>query len=326
MRAPEFWRRGGLAPVLLAPLAWGYDALGHARRAMARPRRFGFPVICVGNLVAGGAGKTPVALSIGRRLAERGSAVHFLTRGHGGLARGPLRVDLARHDARHVGDEALLLAAVAPTWVARNRPRGALAAVEAGAEAVVMDDGFQNPTLAKDLSLVVIDGDYGFGNGWVMPAGPLREGVAAGLRRAQAVVVLGGERAAWDGTLAGFGLPVLHGTVEPTPDCAALAGRPVLAFAGLARPEKLFATLEAMGCRIVGALAFPDHHRYDPDEIMSLVEEASAKGAVPVTSEKDHVRLPAEARPMVEVLRVAVAWADEAALDTLLDPLLARYG
>ena len=325
MRAPEFWRRGGALPALLAPLAWGYDAIGHIRRTVIRPRRVGRPVICVGNLVAGGAGKTPVALSIGAALAGKRRAVHFLTRGHGGLARGPLRVDLARHDARNVGDEALLLAAVAPTWVARDRPRGARAAIAAGAEVVVMDDGFQNPALAKDLSLVVIDGDYGFGNGWVMPAGPLREGVAGGMRRAHAVVVLGGEPAAWDGHLAGFGLPVLHGTVEPTADCAALAGRPVLAFAGLARPEKLFATLEAMGCRIVAKLAFPDHHRYHPDEIMSLVEEASAKGAVPVTSEKDHVRLPAEARPMVEVLRVAVTWADAGALDALLDPLLARY-
>lgn len=323
MRAPEFWRRGGAMAALLAPLAWGYDALCIARRAMVRPRRAPIPVICVGNLVAGGAGKTPVALAIGRRLVERGHDVHFLTRGYGGRARGPLRVETARHDARDVGDEALLLAACAPTWVARDRAAGAEAAAAAGAALVVMDDGFQNPSLVKDLSLVVVDGDYGFGNGWVMPAGPLREGVAAGLRRADAVAVVGGG-GDWDDEIARFGLPVLHAALEPATDCAYLAENPVLAFAGIARPDKLFRTLDAMGCVLAGAVAFADHHRYDADEVMTLVEEASARGAVPVTTEKDYQRLPEEARAMVEVLRVRLVWAAPDALDALLDPLLAR--
>ncbi len=320
MRAPEFWRHGGLAPALLMPLSWCFDGVGLLRRTVVRPHRVDRPVICVGNLVAGGAGKTPVALALGDTLLARGQAVHFLTRGYGGRASGPLRVDDRRHDAALVGDEALLLAARAPTWVAVDRVAGAEAAVEAGADVVIMDDGFQNPSLAKDLSVVVIDGDYGLGNGRVMPAGPLREGVAAGLRRAQAVVVMGG-CVEWDQYLAPHDVAVLHAALEPEPDCAALAGKRVLAFAGIARPEKLTATLKAMGCEVVASKGFADHHPYDADEVMTLVEQASRLNAVPVTTAKDQVRLPEEAKSMVDVLRVRLAWANPALLDDLLEGL-----
>ena len=323
MRAPEFWRRDGLAPALLTPLAWGFDAAGRARRAVVRPQRAPLPVACVGNLVAGGAGKTPVARSIGARLRRLGCSVHFLTRGYGGRARGPLRVDPARHTARDVGDEALMLATLAPTWVARDRPAGAFAAAAAGAEVVVMDDGFQNPALAKDLSLVVVDADYGFGNERVMPAGPLREDVARGLGRCDAVVLLGTGPGDLAERLAGCGAALLHAALEPTPEAQRLAGKPLVVFAGIGRPDKVFAMLAGMGCRLLGRYAFPDHHRYNPDQIMTLVEEASEKGALLVTTEKDFVRLPSEARPMVEVLNVRLVWADSEALDRLLAPLLA---
>lgn len=321
MRTPGYWRHDGALARLLTPLAWGYTALNSVRRGLARPERAACAVVCVGNLVVGGAGKTPVALALGRRLIERGRRVHFLSRGYGGAAVGPLRVDPGRHEARDVGDEPLLLAARAPTWVARHRPAGARAAAAAGAEVIVMDDGFQNPTLVKDLSLVVIDSDYGFGNRRTLPAGPLREPVAGGLARADGAVVLGGGTA-WRDCLAGFAKPILHGALEPTPDSASLAGRTVLAFAGIAHPEKLFATLDAMGCKLVGAKGFPDHHPYSADEIMALVEAANAQDAVAVTTEKDHARLPAEAQAMVEALRVEVAWRDPAALDDLLERVL----
>ena len=318
MRAPRFWRHDGMAARLLTPVAWSYGLLASARRGLVRPERAACPVICVGNLVAGGAGKTPVALDLGRRLMMRGRRVHYLSRGYGGSTPGPIRVDPVEHDARWVGDEPLLLAALAPTWVARNRPAGARAAVAAGADVIVMDDGFQNPSLVKDLSLVVIDGAYGFGNGRMLPAGPLREPVADGLARAHGVVVMG-EGDAWRDGLAGFAKPILHGALAPAPDAASLSGKAVLAFAGIARPEKFFETLEAMGCRLVGAHGFPDHHSFSADEIMTLVEIANAQEAVAVTTEKDHVRLPAEARPMVEALRVEIAWRDPASLDRLLD-------
>ena len=321
MKAPEFWRDGGLVPTLLAPLAWGYDAVGRANRALISAERAPVPVVCVGNLVAGGAGKTPVALALGARLATLGHNVHFLSRGYGGRARGPVQVEAARHDAREVGDEPLLLAACRPTWVARDRVAGARAAAVAGAEVVVMDDGYQNAHIAKDLSLVVVDGVYGFGNGRPMPAGPLRETVRRGLARADAVVLLGADQAGVAASIERTGLALLRAGVAPTLDAVMLADRPVIAFAGIARPEKFFATLEALGCRPLARHAFADHHRYDADEIMELVETAADLGAILVTTEKDYVRLPEEARPMVDVLRVRLEWAEPAALDRLLAPL-----
>ena len=174
MRAPEFWARDGGFAALLAPLGLSYDLAGRLHRALARPHSVPVPVICVGNLVAGGAGKTPLVIALVEALATRGQRAYCLTRGYGGCEAGPVRVDPAAHDAKRVGDEALLLARIAPTWVARDRAAGARAASAAGAGIIVMDDGFQNPHIAKDLSLLAVDGAYGFGNAKVMPAGPLR--------------------------------------------------------------------------------------------------------------------------------------------------------
>ena len=324
MRAPDFWAPGrglALAPLLL-PLSWLWRLGGAAKRTGIRPYRTGIPVICVGNLVAGGAGKTPVCLDLARRLRASGTAVHLLTRGHGGREAGPLRVDPARHGAAEIGDEALLLARAAPTWVARDRAAGARAAEAAGAEILVMDDGFQNLSLEKDLSLLVVDGGYGFGNGRVMPAGPLREPVEEGLRRAGAVVLLGRDRLKLQSRLERH-RPVLTAHLSPSTEARSLKGERVLAFAGIGRPEKLRDTLNEAGCKTVGLEPFPDHHPYSEDEVMRLAEAASAARAILVTTEKDFVRLPEKARPMVTVLRVALAWDNEAALEALLAPLRA---
>src|SRR5580658_2968727 len=204
--APVFWgEEAGLAADLLAPFGAAWDAAGRLRRALARPYRAPAPVICVGNLVAGGAGKTPVTLALTDWLVANGVAVHIVTRGYGGRNVGPLRVDVPRHDADEVGDEALLLASRAPCWVARDRPAGVAAAIEAGAEAVLLDDGFQNPAAAKTLSLLVVDAGYGFGNGRVMPAGPLRENLSRGLARADMVVLLTADGEKHGKPVAGLG-------------------------------------------------------------------------------------------------------------------------
>ncbi|HZT52335.1 MAG TPA: tetraacyldisaccharide 4'-kinase [Stellaceae bacterium] len=312
--APEFWARDGIAAHLLQPLAWAYEAAGAARRALARPWRAPVPVICVGNLVAGGAGKTPVALSLAHRLAARALRPHLLSRGYGGRLPGPVRVDPATHDAAAVGDEPLLLARAAPTWIARDRAAGAQAAVAAGAGVIVMDDGFQNPALAKDLSLLVVDGDYGFGNRRVMPAGPLREPVAAALARADAAVLMGEDRCGMAAALAG--LPLLRARLIPAAP-AALDG-PVVAFAGIARPEKFFASVAAAGMRLVARHGFADHRAYRERELARLAAEAAALGARLVTTAKDAVRLPPAWRARVAVLEVEVLWQDEAPLDRLL--------
>lgn len=321
VQAPEFWARAGILPALLSPAAaiWGLGAT--LRQRCAKPTRIGIPVLCVGNLVAGGAGKTPTALAFGALLKAHGRAPHFLTRGYGGSLSGPVRVDPWNHTSAEVGDEALLLAAMAPTWVSHDRVTGAQAAEAAGATAIVMDDGFQNPKLAKDLSVVVVDGDYGFGNGRLMPAGPLRERIADGIARAQAVIVIGEDRHGIAMSLEGK-LPVLRARLEPDASALRLGGRTVLAFAGIARPEKFYETLRRLGCNVAITQDFADHHPYTPDEIMALCESASAFGALPVTTEKDLARFPAEARGMVETIRVHLAWDDPGAAEAILKPLL----
>lgn len=321
MQAPEFWARPGLLPALLSPAAAIWDLAAKLRQRGTKPTRVGIPVLCAGNLVAGGAGKTPTALALAALLKARGGSPHFLTRGYGGALYGPIRVNPSTHGSTDVGDEALLLAAAAPTWVSHDRVAGAQAAQAAGATAIVMDDGFQNPKLAKDLSFIVVDGEYGFGNGRLIPAGPLREPVSDGLARAQAVILVGQDRHEIVASLEGR-LPVLRARLEPDESALRLAGRTVLAFAGIARPAKFYETLRRLGCNVAITQDFADHHPYTPDEIMALCESASAFGALPVTTEKDLARFPAEARAMVETVRVRLVWDDPAAVEAMLKPLL----
>lgn len=320
MKTPAFWSERGTASALLAPLGAAYAAGGLIRRWMVRSRRAGVPVICVGNVVAGGAGKTPVAIAIARRLAERSHAPHLLSRGYRGSREGPVRVDPQRHTAEEVGDEPLLLARAAPTWVCRDRPGGAAAAVAAGAELLVLDDGLQNPTLRQDLSLLVVDGGFGFGNGRLIPAGPLREPVALAAARCHAAIVMGDDLCGVTKQLLPC-MPVLHAVLKPQENVLP-PDRPVIAFAGIGRPEKFFSTIEALGCQIVERLPFPDHHRYSAAELTRLLNTATRHGAVLATTEKDLVRLPPTFRGKVTPVPVTVAWEDVSALDRLLDRVL----
>lgn len=327
MRAPEFWHQGdGWASRLLAPLAWGYGAGVAARQWWTTPATAPVPVICVGNVVAGGAGKTPVALALASHLSGHDIEAHFLSRGYGGGEAGPLSVDPGRHGYRDVGDEALLLAARAPCWVAQDRVAGAEAAA-LGADVIIMDDGLQNPTLTKDISLVVIDGAYGLGNGRLLPAGPLRETLSAALKRAHGVVVVGHDRAGVAQAVAeAVGptrpVPILHAHLQPGDEAAALAGQKVVAFAGIGRPGKFFDTLADIGCSIAVRRTFADHHPYEADEIMDICELAATLEAQVVTTAKDFVRLPEDAKPMVKVLSVELIWDDAAALDRVLGPVI----
>jgi tetraacyldisaccharide 4'-kinase len=309
MRAPDFWQRRGAAALLLAPLGGLYGASVAWKARHAKPARVKARVICVGNLTAGGSGKTPVALAVGARLLGEGKRVFFLTRGYGGSETGPLRVE-AHSTPRQVGDEALLLAALAPTIVARDRAAGAALAVGEGADVIVMDDGHQNFSLAKDLSLVVVDGEAGFGNGLMIPAGPLREPAAQGLSRADGVIVMNGTAP----DLQDYRGPVLRARL--TVWGGTLTGQRVFAFAGIGRPEKFLASLNEAGATVTGAQFFGDHHPYRPEEIAAL--RGRAGSATLVTTEKDFVRLDPQARADIAVLPVEARFEDSAALDALL--------
>jgi tetraacyldisaccharide 4'-kinase len=314
---PEFWERPGPLPRLLAPLGWAYGAAGRLRRAAATPWRAPVPVLCVGNLVVGGAGKTPVAMDLARRLIERGERPHLLSRGYGGRLAGPIQVDPARHGYREVGDEALLLARVAPTWIARDRAAAAKAAIAAGATALVLDDGFQNPSLVQDLKIVVVDGLYGLGNGYVLPAGPLREPAASGLARADAVVVMG--EAASGFALPPVAPPVLRAHLVLREGAAVLQGARVVAFAGIGRPQKFFEFLDRCGARVVARHGFADHHPYTAAALEPILAEAARRDAQVLTTEKDRVRIPKELRDRITPVPVAVRWDDAARLDALLE-------
>ena len=297
---------------MLAPLGLLYGASVAREARTARPARINTKVICVGNLTAGGSGKTPVAIALAKILEARGEKVFFLTRGYGGREPGPAAV-MSASDAGQMGDEALLLARTAPTIVAKNRAQGARLAVQMGAGIIVMDDGHQNFTLTKDLSIVVVDGQSGFGNGLMIPAGPLRESIAQGLARADAVIIV------QDGIpdLHGYKGPVLHARLTPQGDD--LCGRRVFAFAGIGRPEKFLASLKECGAVVTGTQFFPDHHAFRAREIAAL--KAHAGSAQLVTTEKDFVRLSAAEREGIAVLKVAVTFDDGIA--PLLDRLLA---
>ena len=324
MRAPEFWRERGAVSTALLPVGFLYDGAGRLRRRLTHPARAGLPVLCVGNLVAGGAGKTPLTLALAEDLTRRGIAVRILTRGYGGRLPGPVTVDPARHDFRDVGDEPLLLARAAPCIVARDRVAGAAAAVASGGQVLLMDDGLQNPSLVQDLRLIAVDGGYGFGNGRLLPAGPLREGLARGLARVQGAVLIGTDRFGLADRLDRH-LPVARAELRPLADAARWVGRRVVAFAGIGRPQKFFDTLVALGAELVATRGFPDHHPYAEAEIAALLAAAETKNAAAVTTAKDRLRLPPGGRDRIETLDVALAWtsdADRRIVEQLITPLL----
>jgi tetraacyldisaccharide 4'-kinase len=308
MRDPAFWwEKPATAAHLLAPVAAIYGAVA-ARRMTRRGRKAPVPVVCVGNFTLGGAGKTPTAIAVAKSLMAAGRRPFFLTRGYGGKLAGPVRVDRQRADL--VGDEPLLLARVAPTIVARDRPAGAATAADAGADVIVMDDGLQNPSLIKDFAIAVVDGRRGIGNGRVFPAGPLRAPLAAQLDCVDAVIVVGETSPAANAAMkaaAARGLRVLRGELQPDRSAAtALAGRPVLAFAGIADPDKFFATLESCGIPAAVRACFPDHHRYTSAELAAILARAEREQLTPVTTEKDMVRMSGDPEAAALLARTAV--------------------
>lgn len=321
MKAPEFWHKPpGIASTLLSPLAAIWTAVTRNRLSKTGVD-VGAPVICVGNLNAGGTGKTPVVIAMVEYLSGMGVNVHVVSRGYGGALEGPIRVDERIHSATEVGDEPLLISAFGSCWVAKDRVLGAHAAIAAGAEVILLDDGFQNPSLLKTRSLLVVDAAVGFGNGKVMPAGPLREPITDGLKRADAVLLIGSsqDRTGFRKDLS-FNGPVLEAELKPLETGMDWEGLKVLAFAGIGRPQKFFDSLNDAGANVAATRSFGDHAPYRADLLRRLVSEANSLKAQLVTTEKDAVRLPRSFRANVLAFPVRLALEDREAFRALIDP------
>lgn len=320
-KAPDFWYGTSVLSrflsLLLTPFSWVYAAVVMLRYRLTPVQKIPVPVICVGNVVSGGAGKTPVVMALVRMVMGFGRTPHIVLRGYGGNQKGPLRVDADQHGYAEVGDEALLLARTAPTWIASDRVAGARAAVSAGADVVFLDDGFQNPHLHKDFSFVVVDAHTGFGNGCVLPAGPLREPLACALHRASAVIVIGDGLS--DSTQKKItGNVVIKAAVQSDAKSEKFRGRKAVAFAGIGRPEKFRKTLESLGVEVVSWRSFADHKPYSAAEIWRMIDVANDQQALLLTTAKDYLRLPPDLRQYAEVVAISVAWEDEQkVLDTL---------
>ena len=326
MREPGFWHRpSSFVSLLLLPLGVLYGAVA-ARRLQREGLDAGVPVLCIGNYHVGGAGKTPTVLALTKMLRDLGETPVVLSRGYGGRLHGPVKVDPDRHAAADIGDEPLMMARTVPVVVARDRISGVALARSQGASVILMDDGFQNPAIAKDASLIVIDGDRGLGNGLVFPAGPLRAPLPPQLARTDALIVVGdGDAAkAVAADIVARGKPVLSAHLKPEDaSVAALRGKRVLAFAGIGDPGRFFRTLRASGIDVVRERAFPDHHPFSKSEIETLAAEAKRNALTLVTTEKDLARLRGSERAEgIVPFPVTLEFDDAAGLRTFLSERL----
>ena len=325
MKTPEHWSHRSLAAAALLPLAPVWWAGTRLRRALAAPYLAPVPVICVGNLTAGGAGKTPFVAWLFDQLVARGRAPALLSRGHGGSATGPIWVDPTIHDAATCGDEPLMLSDGRDVLVSRDRARGARIIAEGGThDVILMDDGMQNPSLAHSMTIGVFDGGFGIGNGWLIPAGPLRTPLAEGLARLDLAIINGADETGLGTRLPGS-LPVFSAELQPdTSVIEALDGAPLLAFAGIGRPSRFFKSLEAAGGKIAKRLSFADHHPYSQHDLAQIQEDAQRYGAEMITTKKDWMRLPPDWRSRVAMLPVSMEIDADTALVDLVEEAITR--
>lgn len=328
MKSPRFWdahldpHSRQAAPItrkILTPIAIVYETIVATKISNATPYQCGVPVVCVGNLTVGGSGKTPNVRHIRKIFSNQGFRVASLSRGYGGQAKGPLKVENETHSAEEVGDEPIMLSQTGETWIGIDRAKTAQEMVENGVEIIVMDDGHQNSSLMKTVSLVVVDSESPFGNGFVIPKGPLRENIKAGLSRADAIILMG--NGPTPAELSQFTLPVIRSKIVATPP---MISETYVAFAGIGRPEKFFDTLSQINLNVADAVPFPDHHKFKKNDLNYLRKLAEQYQAKLITTEKDFVRLPDDIREEVEVLETTLTYENPELLETVLEPVLEK--
>ncbi|MEB3702824.1 Tetraacyldisaccharide 4'-kinase [Candidatus Bealeia paramacronuclearis] len=311
LKAPKFWyERPGFLSWALSPLGFIYGIIEAGLGILRHPEKCELPVISIGNLVMGGSGKTPTTIALVALLKEIGHTPHIITRGYGGKARGPIRVDPKIHAYHEVGDEPLLLAKAAPTWVDHLRVNAARLAKEEGATILLLDDAHQNRKLKKDLSLIVVDGKQKFGNGFVFPSGPLREFFGRGMARAEGIIWVSKEN-------ENFSKPTFHAKLKPQYEVS-LKNSPLIAFSGLGFNQKFLATLKEEGFQVLYFKEFPDHHPYHEKDLEHLLNFAHNKGAKLVTTAKDEVRLPESYRNQLDIINVGIEFENPEELKSWL--------
>jgi len=325
LKAPKFWylKKDTILSWSLYPLSFLFELGTKFRNVTSRTNKFSFPIICIGNIVVGGAGKTPVAIKIGELLKIAGYNPHFISKGYAGVIKKSTLV-APWHSPKSVGDEPLLLSQIAPTWIGIDRVNSIKLAKNMGADCIIMDDGFQNPTIHKDLSIVVINASQEFGNKRVIPAGPLRESIKRGLSRTKLIIVIGDITISLQKDIPDH-IPIIQAKFKINNENKIFKGQKITAFAGIAYPEKFFTSLREQGAKIIKEVTYPDHHIYDENDLLSLAEIANKTQSILVSTQKDFVRIPKSYRSLVNTLEGKISFEKEEIIKEILTNIIENY-
>ena len=307
IKTPHFWTELSWQSVILFPVSYIWRFGHYAQQKILNTKETEIPVICVGNLTVGGSGKTPVVITLCRFLSGIGKSTSILTRGFGGKEKGPIFVSTNLHQSLDVGDEPLMMAHSLDVCVSRNRPLGANHILDKKKyDCIVMDDGLQNPTLKKDLNIAVFDGKFGIGNGFLLPAGPMRQKLEVGIQNIDLVIFNGKDETGLGQKIPPH-IPIFTGELQPDEEIVEkMKNRRVYGFAGIGNPSRFFKTLNNIGADLVGEAHFADHHPYTNADLTQLYEEAMQSGAELVTTQKDWMRLPTDWRDRVLTVPVRI--------------------
>ena len=325
LKAPKFWylKKDTFLSRSLYPFSLLFRLGTKFRNIASHTNKFAFPVICIGNIVVGGAGKTPVAIKIGELLKIAGYNPHFISKGYAGVIKKSTLVE-TWHSPQSVGDEPLLLSEIAPTWIGKDRNNSIKLAKNMGADCIIMDDGFQNPTIHKDFSIIVINASQEFGNKRVMPSGPLRESIVRGLSRTNLIIVIGEIKNSLQKNIPDH-IPVIQAKFKINNENKIFKGQKITAFAGIAYPEKFFTSLREQGAKIIKEITYPDHHIYNENDLLSLAEIANKTQSILVSTQKDFVRVPKSYRSLVNTLEGKIYFEKEDIIKEILTNVIENY-